>query len=406
MVFFPVQALFHLLARLAYVVASILAVLSVLALTVGLLPQVHEVVAAMKEFEFPRDELLFGAILLVDLVFVAYLVDKCKGRMRASLAQLRHHFRQALGRSWVPPIRVKEGLVLTWQEVRSLPNAVVDGFRPSSVIFLSAIVLFLAALFAQVALGVPDTGHEHEDTDRKLKSLMDTVAEGGKERGRLSGEVKGIKKDLRELAGGVKSLDSLIKGHTHNGVDGASAFYLMFDDPNLDDGTGICLDGANQRWVLGLRQAIRGACDGELEDMAVEVTGFSSIAPVFVSGSDEMSDVLNCEIANLRAAAVVEMFRQENEERASMSCRNAVAASFKGKPELCDGKGGTTTEGSTGDGLNVVYRPWSDWGVSKDQRPVYDGTATSRIRGAEAMNRVVKVVVRGGGCLLGHRSPP
>lgn len=73
-------------------------------------------------------EVLFGIILLVDLVLVAYLVDKCSGRMQASLAQLADHFRQGLSRPWVPPIGVKEGLLLPWQEVRS---AVVDGSRPS-----------------------------------------------------------------------------------------------------------------------------------------------------------------------------------------------------------------------------------------------------------------------------------
>ena len=205
------------------------------------------------------------------------------------------------------------------------------------------------------------------------------------------------------LSDRVESLDSLIKGHRHDGLDEASTFYLMFDNPNLESGTGICLDEVNQRWVLGLRQAIEDACVDELEDTAVEVTGFSSIAPVLVNRGDEMSDQLNCEIANLRAAAVVEMLRHDNAEQASMSCRAGVVESFK-KPVMCNGKRGPSPEGYTRGGLRVVYRPWPDPEASKDGRPVDDGTGSSRIRGAEAMNRVVRLEVSGGECLLGDRA--
>ena len=173
--FFPIQLSLHGLARLAHIVASVLAVLSALALTLVLLPEVNSLVGVIETLKFAPNEVLSGIILLADLWLVAYLVDKCKGRVRASLERLKAHFRQALGRSWTPPMVVKEGLLLTWREAVSLPSAIADGFRPSLVIFLSAIIALLATLFTQVAPGFPEPDHEHKTISDQLESLKVTL---------------------------------------------------------------------------------------------------------------------------------------------------------------------------------------------------------------------------------------
>lgn len=397
-VFFPIQALLHVLARFAYVAASALAVLMALALALRLLPEVGALVVAIKELDLALDEVLYGSILLLDLGLVAYLVDKCKGKMRTSLRQLWDHFRQSLGRPWLPPMVVQEGLLLTWREVRSLPMAVNDGFRPSLVVFISAIIANLAALFGQLAVGVPEAEHQHVELGDRLEALQTKVEVGAEERAGIKSEVEETKEVIAVLSGRVDSLDTLVRERSHDGANEASAFYLMFENPKLEDGTGICLDETNQRWVLGLKQAIGEACDEVSRDVAVKVTGFSSIAPVLVNGSDDMSGELNCEIANLRAGAVVEMLRQDDPEQASLACRDRVEA-FQRKQKFCDGRGGPSSH-SSGRGLSIVYNSWSDPEASELSRPVNDGTAKVRYRGAEAMNRVVQVVVRDGGCLF------
>ena len=58
-VFFPVQVLFHVLARLAYVVASVLAVLSALVLTIGVIPMGNDMVGVVKDMKLPQDDVLF-----------------------------------------------------------------------------------------------------------------------------------------------------------------------------------------------------------------------------------------------------------------------------------------------------------------------------------------------------------
>lgn len=181
-----------------------------------------------------------------------------------------------------------------------------------------------------------------------------------------------------------------------------SSVYFLFYPPEGDLNTkkGICPDKESLKNLSNFKSAI-AECSGNGPRLEIEVKAFASIAPVKVDGKGDCSDLLNCEIANQRAEAVVGMLVGGQENLDFENCKTMLRDNkFGRQPEkLCTRE--TNIRKSlrlTNKHFDVIYSPWPNYKTMIDARPVDDGTLSSRRHKAEFLNRAVQIVVNNEVC--------
>lgn len=181
------------------------------------------------------------------------------------------------------------------------------------------------------------------------------------------------------------------------------------EDADLESRKGICLDAGRQEWLAEFKKAIEHCADsGQRPEL--EVRAFSSTAPMALGGrvTPRDSALVNCEVANQRAEAVVEFLLGRPEDRWACGSGGRVeVGSFEnGGGGLCqrlDGDGKADDEFTYGeeDGLkfDLSYRPWRTHAAMTAEKPADNGVLQGPRRyDAEFLNRAVYVTLKNDVC--------
>ncbi len=180
------------------------------------------------------------------------------------------------------------------------------------------------------------------------------------------------------------------------------------EDADLESREGICLDDGQQRWLAEFKKAIEHCADSGPRP-ELEIRAFSSTAPMALGGrvTPRGSALVNCEVANQRAEAVVEFLLGRPRERWACGSDGGIeVGSFEnGGGQLCRrldsaGKDEEFTYGAT-DGLkfDLSYKPWKTHEAMTAEKPADNGVLHGPRRyDAEFLNRAVYVTLKNDVC--------
>ena len=156
----------------------------------------------------------------------------------------------------------------------------------------------------------------------------------------------------------------------NSGICRSTIFPLTFKNVNLEnqDNNGICLEEHHMEWINDFRQAITESFPEEA--LTLKVVGFASRAPMRSNGID--SDILNCEVANIRAN-VVGAFLASPERNGKRDC-NLTVENFRNKrreADFCKNDQPLVYAGKDSS-WNVHVHQWTDSERMNESKPVED----------------------------------
>ena len=161
-------------------------------------------------------------------------------------------------------------------------------------------------------------------------------------------------------------------------------FLLFYKEGIWETKEGICPKGSNLEWLKLFQTTLSDSfkdMDGRLK---LKIQGFASVAPVRVNGiiDSTLSNLLNCEIANQRAEALIYFLTLGDSKYDQESCKAVL-----------DSK--EYAEGGTWPGTNfdVSYKPWESYEEMKPNKPEKGNSPQSRQRDIEFRNRSVQIII-------------
>lgn len=184
-----------------------------------------------------------------------------------------------------------------------------------------------------------------------------------------------------------------------------TTYPLVFSDhANLSTKDGICPVKSNFDWLKQFKEAISN-CSKKGKRPSVLVQGFSSVAPI--STHEEYnglnSDRLNCEVANLRAEAVVGLLISDlkSDSKPIDQCVEAMKIfdDIRTK-DLCERNKREFRSNPEDHNINfdITYIPWKSYDDMSENKPANDGTILHRKRKVEFLNRVVYITITNDAC--------
>ena len=376
-IFFPVNFALRLLLRIvllgllgfAIVLPFVLTVLVILNFTPVILEQwsKHQI-------------LLISAFLAASIGFTCLITYSTKS-IRNSLSTILGHMGEVLQSKWMPELEIGKGLTTTWELISDATPMIQEALKSSRKLFFSMVILHIALFM--VWMHVIANEDQQQRVKKELKEIQEQHHKSATNFAKWQIEVKRMHKDPRP-------------------PDKKSSVFFLFYPPEGDLKTkkGICPDKESLKNLSKFKSAI-AECSENGPRLEIEVRAFASIAPVKVDGNDDCSDLLNCEIANQRAEAVVGMLIEEQEDLNFENCKTILRDNKYGRQpgKLC------TRETNDCNSLrlkskhfDVIYSPWHSYKKMIDARPADDGTLSSRRQKAEFLNRVVQIVVNNDVC--------
>lgn len=335
------------------------------------------------------------------------LVNKHFQEIRSSLSRLLSDFAEVMRLPWIPVLEIRESLTTTWKQITDT----YPKFRETakSSVRLVQSILLLAVLFALMFhTDFIEAAKFQSYVENKLETIEKYQAEFRTSQINMIGKMEVMANQHADLA---EKFDKHEKDSASGTEDPASpspgpseqvhVMYQLVYPPHgdLDTKNGICPDGQEYHsleWLGMFKPAVRQCAGGE-ERLKLEVAGFSSIAPVAMAGGHESSGLLNCEIANQRAEAVVGFLIEEE-----YHCEEFLRSSLWERPEnkLCTRKMDEYRFGREhGLPYDITYRPWQNHEKMEQSRPVNDGTlGGDRRYPSEFLNRGVQITVNNDTC--------
>ena len=306
-----------------------------------------------------------------------------------SLLEIKNNLVEVLGYNWIPGSQIRESLIETWKQIKDTGLIVRKTLLSSVKVCFS---LLMASVIASLIHVV-----ETRETENWEKSV--------------DAELESIKKQqfgwLRIFAQWQENVMPLQKETEDKPTPPGSPintpviFSLLYPHGSFKELEGICPENGQFQNLefLELFRAAINECPENEPPLKLEIKGFSSIAPLAVGDATLDQDLLNCEVANQRAEAVVGFLLSKPEDE--YSCRESLDDKRwkNNKNVLCKRKKDEFSFGKE-DGLkfDLVYKPWQNYGDLTQSKPVNDGTLKLRKHPAELLNRSVQIIVNNDSC--------
>ena len=307
----------------------------------------------------------------------------------SSLLEIKRNLVEVLGYNWIPGLQIRESLIETWKQIKDT-GLIVGSTLLSSVKFCFS--LLMASVIASL-IYVADTG-KTENWERSVNEELEAIKK------QQSGWLRIFAKwqeNMMTLQKETEDKPTLPGSPMNTPV----IFSILYPHGSFKEPEGICPENG-QYQSLEFLELFRDAineCPETEPPLKLEIKGFSSIAPLDVGDAPFDPDLLNCEVANQRAEAVVGFFLSKPDDE--YSCKESLDDKRwkNNKKVLCKRKKNEFSFGKE-DGLtfDLVYKPWQNYDDLTQSKPVNDGTMDLRKRPAELLNRSVQIIVNNDSC--------
>ncbi len=349
-------------------------------------------------------------ILSVAIVWLPYLLQRHAKDIRKSLLNIKGRICEVFRSGWLPRLDIKESLSMTWQDYgKEILPSLAEIFTESRKLYFAIVLLCIVFL---VYIKVVEFATSSKDEKPEIFNFTTILVDI------QSGIVNHPHPDLEE-----KLVNHPHKPSTSYRFNKGTQFSVVYREGNLETKKGIYPEGSNLEWLKLFKAAISDSFkDGRLK---LKIQGFASIAPVPVNGNieDKQSNLLNCEIANQRAEALIYFLKlPDSIPYDSTRCKSALEnSSMWGRQEnvLCTRsampdtsiwreRGFDVTYATRSDTIvwketnfDVSYKPWKSYSEMDKKKPLKNPPENSQEKGGrqldrEFLNRSVRIIIEEG----------
>lgn len=370
---YPIHLLYRVIVRcfhLCAVLSVFFIIPVIIILAIVLINMLGNWNALMSADVFVEGELLLWIVSFGSLGGLAYFMRFARKAIISHIFDLRKYIDTFYGWNpgsdgWIPGLEIRKSISDTRQHhiMKILPS--IKEILISSIMFnIASFLLMIALLFSYIPI----------KNDKDWKS---------------------------NVSRGIDQLRSIVVF-----IPKGTTYPLVFPkDADIGTKVGICPVDSNFIWLKHFKEAISNCYIGR-EKPNVLVQGFSSVAPM--SEDSGKSDMLNCEVANQRAEAVVGLLISElNNDSHMDQCMKALEFFEKIRPNgLCkrDEEEFKFDPENHNIKFNITYIPWKSYDDMLEKKPAYDGTIIHRNKEVEFLNRVVHITITNDACWRDARS--
>ena len=452
--FYPVHFAIRLIARflvLAIRSGAILLLLLLLAISIAaykvfdlaLSKVLERVLEALKNSglsEFPELPYLpvFLAvtiiILSVAIVWLPHLLQRHTKDIKESLLNIKERICEVLRSEWLPRLDIKESLSVTWQYYgKEILPSLTEIFTESRKLYFAIVILCIVFLVYIKVVEFATSSKDEKPEIFNFTTILVDIHTGIVNHPHPDIEKKLVNHshpDINEIP------DHSHKTSTSYRFEKGTQFLLVYREGNLktkkdslEAEEGICPEGSNLEWLKLFKAAISDSLKDKDGHMKLKVQGFASVAPVLVNGDTTKSDVLNCEIANQRAEALIYFLMlpdsiSYNPEECEKALKNSSMWGRK-ENELCTRSAmpDTSTWREMGfdvtyemrsdttivwkkTNFDVVHKPWQSYEEMDENKPEKGSSPKSRQRDIEFRNRSVRIIIEEGSDQIETMSAP
>ncbi len=332
------------------------------------------------------------------LGLLSYLVNRSFDTIMRSAVSLGKSLVKIMCLQWIPGFEIRKGLTTTGEQINQAWMRIVDTYKSSGLLVLSTtLITVIGVLIYHLETGKRVSVNLEAELENIVQLQQHLNQEFNQSLTTVKAKLELMVIHHNEL---TEKFDGLFKDYNRSIV----VYSLVYPPQgDLDSKKGICPDNEEfhtLEWLTKFKSAIT-QCAENGSRVKIDVTGFSSIAPVATANGYGSSGLLNCEIANQRAEAVMGFLIEDGYQ-----CKAFLEDSLWELPEnkLCTRKMDEISfGGDRGLAYDVTYRPWQNYEQMKRARPVNDGTLVGvRRYASEFLNRVVQITVENDACWRGE----
>ena len=368
-------------------------------------------------------------ILSVAIVWLPHLRQRHAKDIKESLLNIKERICEVLRSEWLPGLDIKESLSVTWQYYgKEILPSLGEIFTESRKLYF-AIVILCIVFWAYIKVVEFATSSK----DEKLEIFNFTTILVDIQTGIVNHPHPDIEKKLvNHPHPNINEIpDHSHKTSTSYRFNKGTQFLLVYQEGNLktkkdslETEGGIYPEGSNLEWLKLFKAAISDSPKDKDGHMKLKVQGFASVAPVLVNGDTTKSNILNCEIANQRAEALIYfLMLPDSIPYDSTKCKSALENSSmwgRKENELCTRSAMPDTSTWREMGFDVTYemrsdttivwkktnfdvahKPWQSYEKMDENKPLKNPPENSKNKedrqlDREFLNRSVRIIIEEG----------